>query len=93
MGLRTIVTVSIGFIIWILITDDPRIFDGANGLYGVPQIAGTESYSGVEYTLVFAALSALLLVAVYVVARRIFKSPYGRLLRALREDEIVAHGQ
>ncbi len=85
-----IVTVSIGFIIWVLITDDPRIFDGANGLYGVPQIAGTESYSGVAYTLTLMGLSIILLAAVIVVARRIFRSPYGRLLRGLREDEIVA---
>ena len=85
-----IVTVSLGFIIWVLITNDPRIFDGANGVYGVPQIAGTESWSGELYTLLFMGLSLALLVAVAIIARRIFRSPYGRLLRGLREDEIVA---
>lgn len=85
-----IVTVSIGYIVWEVITNETKLVNGASGLYGIPQIAGTASLSAIQYTLVILALSSFALGVVFITARFIFHSPYGRLLRAVREDELVA---
>lgn len=85
-----IVTVSLGFIIWNFITNYIPLFDGANGLFGVPYLTGGANMSNVQYSLETFAVSVAVLVGCVIVARAIYRSPYGRVLRALREDEIVA---
>ena len=85
-----IVTLAIGYVLYEVITNDTAIFDGSNGLYAVPPLAGTASLSTTAYSLVIMGLAGTLLIGVYWMSRRIFHSPYGRVLRALREDEVFA---
>jgi len=81
-----IVTVSAAFIFWNIINTYEPLFNGATGLYNVPNIVAT---STIKYALVMLGLSAVILAIFVWGSRRIFRSPYGRLLRAMREDEAV----
>ena len=85
-----IVTVSTAFILWNSINAYVPLFDGANGLFNVPPITGSAQISTEGYALVMGVLSVVLLAACVLCSRRIYRSPYGRVLRAIREDEVVA---
>lgn len=85
-----IVTVSIGFIIWNVITNYIPLFNGSNGLFAVPYILNGATVTPIEYTLEVLVVSVVVLAACLWVARSIFRSPYGRVLRAIREDDVVA---
>jgi branched-chain amino acid transport system permease protein len=85
-----IVTVSVGLIIWNLISNEPSIFNGASGLVGIPPISDSLPLGSIENTLVTLGIGLVVLAVFLWVVRRIARSPYGRVLRALREDEIVA---
>ncbi|HVB09556.1 MAG TPA: branched-chain amino acid ABC transporter permease [Bacillota bacterium] len=85
-----IVTVSVGYIIWDVIDNYIPLFNGDNGLFAVPHITGSMRLSSLGYAVVMLIVSALCLGVFYLVARRIYHSPFGRVLRAVREDEVVA---
>ena len=85
-----IVTVSIGFIIWNLINNYIPLFDGGNGLFGIPYIAGGANMSNVQYSMMMGLIGLVVLVGALWLSRRIANSPYGRVLRAIREDEVIA---
>ncbi|MDR0342529.1 MAG: branched-chain amino acid ABC transporter ATP-binding protein/permease [Nocardiopsaceae bacterium] len=83
-----IVTVAVAFIMWNLIDTYQPLFDGDTGLFNVPQITGNAS-STEGYSAVMLVLSAACLALFVWTSRRIFRSPFGRLLRSTREDEEV----
>jgi branched-chain amino acid transport system permease protein len=85
-----IVTVSAAFIAYNVINNYIPLFNGANGIFNVPYITGDTVVTSEEYSLIMLALAAGLLALFVFVSRRIFRSPYGRLLRSIREDEVVA---
>jgi branched-chain amino acid transport system permease protein len=85
-----IVTVAAAFIFWNIINNDVSLFDGANGIFNVPYITGSANLSTEQYSLIILALAAVVLAGCVWLSRRIFRSPLGRLLRAIREDEDVA---
>ncbi len=85
-----IVTVSTAFILWNVINSFVPLFDGANGIFNVPPITGHMQISTEGYAIVLGGLAALVLIACVFCSRRIYRSPYGRVLRAIREDETVA---
>jgi branched-chain amino acid transport system permease protein len=68
------------------------LFNGYTGVYGIPQPLSSlfAGLSGSAYAVVFFVICAVVLAIVYIAMERIFKSPYGRLLRAVREDETAA---
>jgi branched-chain amino acid transport system permease protein len=84
-----IVTVAVAFILWNLIDTYQPLFDGDTGLFNVPQITGSAHISSEGYTAIMLGLSAALLALFVWLSRRIFRSPFGRLLRSIREDEQV----
>ena len=84
-----IVTVAVAFIVWNLIDSYAPLFDADTGLFSVPPITGTANISTEGYSLIVLALSAVCLAAFVWTSRRIFRSPFGRLLRSIREDEVV----
>jgi branched-chain amino acid transport system permease protein len=84
-----IVTVAVAFIIWNIIDTYQPLFDGDTGLFNVPQILGGANVSTEGYSVIMLALSAACLALFVWVSRRIFRSPFGRLLRSIREDEQV----
>lgn len=85
-----IVTVAAAFIFWNIVNSDVNLFNGANGIFNVPYITGNANLSTEQYSLIILALAAVVLAACVWLSRRIFRSPFGRLLRAIREDEDVA---
>ena len=84
-----IVTVAVAFIMWNLIDTYQPLFDGDTGLFNVPQITGKANISTEGYSAIILLLSAGCLALFVWTSRRIFRSPFGRLLRSIREDEQV----
>jgi branched-chain amino acid transport system permease protein len=84
-----IVTVAVAFILWNLIDTYQPLFDADTGLFNVPQITGSANISTEAYSAIMLGLSAALLALFVWLSRRIFRSPFGRLLRSIREDEQV----
>ena len=72
-------------------TNQVGLFNGANGLYSIPQPLSTVlNLSAVQYGWFYVGLTAVICVLAWVVTRRITTSPMGRLLRAVRENEQAA---
>lgn len=82
-----IVTIAVGFIVYTLVNNYIPLFDGANGLFDVPQIFDMPIES---YAIVLTLISLVVLVGSAWLSRRISRSPAGRVLRTIREDVIVA---
>jgi branched-chain amino acid transport system permease protein len=86
-----ITTVVATLSVYAIIAQFVPLFDGYTGVYGIPQpLSSTLNLSGSAYAVVFLLLCTAILAVVYLAMERIFRSPYGRLLRAVREDEIAA---
>jgi len=86
-----IVTVSVGAIVYDLINVNTELFNGADGIAGVPypfqKALGLDPNT---YTIFYVLVAGLFALVLGVVAFRIYNSPLGRTLRAIREDEDVA---
>lgn len=86
-----ITTIVATLTVYAFIAQFVPLFDGYTGVYGVPQPLSTLlNLSPSLYQAFFLALCAIILGLVYLVMEAIFRSPYGRLLRAVREDEVAA---
>lgn len=84
-----IVTVSAAFIFWNVINTLTPLFDGATGLFNVPYITGSADISTEQYSEIMVGICVVVLALFVWISRRIFRSPFGRLLRSMREDEVV----
>jgi branched-chain amino acid transport system permease protein len=74
-----------------LVTNGRPILNGAAGLSLVPAPLSDRLDTGVEaYQWAFVGVTAVCCVLVLFVANRITNSPYGRSLRAMRENELAA---
>jgi len=75
-----------------VITNTPSFLDGAAGLSLVPQSLSDRlnPYSD-GYLWGYTAVAIVLAVIIFVIAQRIINSPYGRSLRAMRENEPAAN--
>ncbi|HEY4026358.1 MAG TPA: branched-chain amino acid ABC transporter permease [Candidatus Dormibacteraeota bacterium] len=74
-----------------LVTNGRPFLNGAAGLSLVPAPLSDRLDTGVEaYQWAFVGVTALCCVLVLLVANRITNSPYGRSLRAMRENELAA---
>jgi len=86
-----IVTLSAVLMLQTVISDYTPLFNGFDGLYGMPQpFNDTLHLSPQGYSLFFLAFCALCLAIVYVLLERLSESPFGRALRAVREQERAA---
>lgn len=63
---------------------------GASGLRGFERPLRELLGSGLSYNLAFLALVLIALIVTYLALERLIKGPFGRLLRAIREDETAA---
>ncbi|MEM9031081.1 MAG: branched-chain amino acid ABC transporter permease [Pseudomonadota bacterium] len=63
---------------------------GAKGVRGFERPLRAALGDGFTYNLLFLGLVLVLGLAVYLFLERLIRSPFGRLLRAIREDEIAA---
>src|SRR5260370_5223133 len=86
-----IVMVSVGTIVFDLIANNPNLFNGNDGLGGVPSpFNGLLQLDPNTYLYFFVAFSAVIMVALGLLAHRLTSSPLGRSMRAIREDLEVA---
>ncbi|MHB1630022.1 MAG: branched-chain amino acid ABC transporter permease [Bacilli bacterium] len=86
-----IVTVSVGQIVWTLIGNITPLFNGWDGLAGVPQpFNSIFQLDFNHYQWVFLVICILFAVLGFWIIERLTHSPFGRVLRAIREDEDVA---
>jgi branched-chain amino acid transport system permease protein len=69
-----------------VLSGQANLVNGVEGLINVPPIFGA-SLSSTAFGLWFLLLLALIAAIVFVIAHRVQRSPFGRLSRAVREDE------
>ena len=77
--------------LYLLVENYTPLFDGYNGLYGLinpGQTALRLTYNGYRVVLLLVVLVILFLA--YLLVQRLSRSPFGRMLRAVREDERAA---
>jgi ABC-type branched-subunit amino acid transport system permease subunit len=86
-----IVTVASAIIGYAFISQYKPLFNGYNGLYAIPQpFSGVLNLDAQQYANFFFGLSLLFLAATYLVLELIRRSPFGRAVKAVREDEVAA---
>jgi len=77
--------------LYIWVENYTPLFDGYNGVYGLinpGQTALRLTYNGYRVVLLFVVLVILFLA--YLLVQRLSRSPFGRMLRSVREDERAA---
>ena len=76
---------------YILVENYTPLFDGYNGVYGLinpGQSALNLTYNG--YRILFLVIVLVLLFGCYLLVQRLSRSPFGRMVRSVREDERAA---
>jgi len=84
-----IVTIGFSEIVGTFLLNEEWLTEGPYGLYGFDKPFG-DWVSHDNYTLVFLAILVVTLGVVYFSLQRLVKSPWGRVLKSIREDEEVA---
>jgi branched-chain amino acid transport system permease protein len=77
--------------LYLIVENYTPLFDGYNGVYGLVnpgQSALNLTYNG--YRIVFGVIVGALLFLAYLLVQRLSRSPFGRMLRSVREDERAA---
>ena len=88
---QAIVMIALAQILWTIIGNQSNIFNGYQGLAGMPRpFAGVlASSSQLVNDLIFLAIALIFLSGTLYLCRRIFRSPLGRMMRAIKDDEVV----
>lgn len=75
----------------VLVTDYVPFLNGAAGLSLVPSpLQGLWNPQSLAYQFAYGGAAIVLTIGVYFLLRRVTESPYGRSLRAMRDNDIVA---
>ncbi len=86
-----IVTVSAGTIVYDIVSNQRGVFNGFDGLLGVPYPFNEFlNLDPQAYTLFYVGFAGVVMLLLWLFAHRLYNSPYGRALRAIREDIDVA---
>ncbi len=86
-----VTTLSAVTALYLIVENYTPLFDGYNGVYGLinpGQTALNLTYNG--YRVGFLAVVLVILALVYLLVQRLSVSPFGRMLRSVREDEHAA---
>ncbi|OUC09796.1 ABC transporter permease [Litorilinea aerophila] len=82
-------TIGIAETIRLIFNTERWLANGARGLVGIPQpLQGLVPPA--RYNWIYLAIVVVVLILVYIAIERGIRSPWGRVLRAIREDEVVA---
>jgi branched-chain amino acid transport system permease protein len=84
-----ITTVAFSQIVIAITIVQTNLWNGYTGLYNIPQ-PFQDVFDLNSYPYFFFGLSVAILVAVYVILELMYRSPFGRTLRIVREDEFAA---
>lgn len=82
-----IVMISMSIVLYDIVTTDTGLFDGADGLNGVPQPFTSDPNA---FLWVFTIFAGVLMLLMWWIAARLAGSPLGRTWRAIRDDPDVA---
>lgn len=86
-----ITTVATTLILATVLSQATWIFNGFQGVYGLPQPFNSVLGLGPDgYVIFFLVLCLVALGATYLFLERLYHSPFGRALRSTREDEMAA---
>lgn len=88
-GYLAITTIGIAESIRIFLNNEAWLANGAQGLVGLPRPLG-EVINPRMYNYVYLAIVLVFLFLIYFALERGIRSPWGRVLRAIREDEVMA---
>jgi branched-chain amino acid transport system permease protein len=83
-----IVTLGFGEVLRLVLLNEAWLTGGANGVTAIPRPLHGRFLG--HYDLFYLALVLASVALVYLMLERVRRSPFGRLLRAIREDETVA---
>ena len=83
-----IATIGIAELLRRITIEEQGLVNGTRGLTGIPRPLG-ELVAPSDYRFVMLGIAAVTLIVVYVAVERGIRSPWGRVLRALREDELT----
>lgn len=84
-----ITTLGFAEVVRLVVLNETWLTEGALGLPGIPRPLH-DAIGADYYGWFFLAFSWALLFVIYVLLERLARSPFGRALRALREDDVVA---
>lgn len=86
-----IVTVATTIIGYSFISQYTPLFNGYNGIYGVPQpFAGVLPLAPQAFSNFYLAIEVAVVIVVFVLLEMVRRSPFGRAVKAVREDEVAA---
>ena len=84
-----IVTLGFAEVVRLLASNEIWLTGGTDGISGVPG-PGRAALSALDYNLLYAGLVWAAVAVVGGLLARLSRAPFGRVLRAIREDEVVA---
>lgn len=84
-----IVTLGFSEVVRLIASNEIWLTNGTDGISGIPGPFRSSLTPG-QFNLLFCVLALALVAAVLVLVQRLRNSPYGRVLRAIRDDEQVA---
>ena len=83
-------TFGIAICIQLVALNSESVTRGPNGLYAIPKPFARFLDSAFMSNLIYLIICIITIVAIYYALERVVKSPWGRVLRSIREDEIAA---
>jgi branched-chain amino acid transport system permease protein len=84
----TVGTLVVAVVLLQVVSEDQGLFNGQLGLLQVPSPIGNDGASNLGQFL-FLLLAAALTAVSYVLCEMLRRSPFGRMLRAIRDDEVA----
>lgn len=84
-----IATIGIAETVRLVLENEEYLANGTKGLNGIPAPLGSV-IPATSYNYFYLGVLVVVLIVVYVALERGIRSPWGRVLRAVREDEVVA---
>ena len=85
------VLISLSLVLYDVINNYVRLFNGADGLYNVPQpMAGVFHLTSNAFVIFYACVTGVVAMILWFLMSRVTRSPLGRTFRAIRDDPDVA---
>ena len=84
-----IATLGIAEAVRLFFLNEKWAANGSKGLYNIPKFLG-DLVPPEHYDYLYVVVVLVILVILYVLVEQVVKSPWGRVLRAIREDEVAA---
>ncbi|HEY8284004.1 MAG TPA: branched-chain amino acid ABC transporter permease [Chloroflexota bacterium] len=86
-----VATLVVGEVTWLLTGNTTSVVNGWNGLTGIPQpLADTLNLPQIQYQWVYLGIVLGFALLSFLIMQRLTHSPFGRSLRAIRENEYTA---